>query len=248
MSLLLILFLVGIVVFITHTLESITGFGCTVLAFPFVIALMGDLELAKIVLSILAWILALYFVIVKFKHINWKQFGVIILLTGLGLPLGMMIFKALDPVILKRILGVFIIVTAGIQIVRMFFPNVNVRSFPSFIGYGFLLFVGGIVHGAFAVGGPLVVLYSAEKIPNKSQFRSTMVLLWTVLNTVLIIQYFLEKKLTKEVGFDLLVLLPFLIGGIIVGEYIHNKVNEALFKKIVFISLFLVGIVMTFFS
>jgi hypothetical protein len=110
------------------------------------------------------------------------------------------------------------------------------------------LFVGGIVHGAFAVGGPLVVLYSAEKIPNKSQFRSTMVLLWTVLNTVLIIQYFLEKKLTKEVGFDLLVLLPFLIGGIIVGEYIHNKVNEALFKKIVFISLFLVGIVMTFFS
>jgi hypothetical protein len=247
MSLLLILFLVGIVVFITHTLESITGFGCTVLAFPFVIALMGDLELAKIVLSILAWILALYFVIVKFKHINWKQFGVIILLTGLGLPLGMMIFKALDPVILKRILGVFIIVTAGIQIVRMFFPNVNVRSFPSFIGYGFL-FVGGIVHGAFAVGGPLVVLYSAEKIPNKSQFRSTMVLLWTVLNTVLIIQYFLEKKLTKEVGFDLLVLLPFLIGGIIVGEYIHNKVNEALFKKIVFISLFLVGIVMTFFS
>lgn len=247
MSLLLILFLVGIVVFVTHTLESITGFGCTVLAFPFVIALMGDLELAKIVLSILAWLLALYFTIVKFKYINWKQFGIIILLTGLGLPLGMMIFKTLDPVLLKRILGFFIVISAGIQIVRVFRPNIKFRSLPSFIGYSFL-FVGGIVHGAFAVGGPLVVLYSSEKIPNKSQFRSTMVLLWTVLNTILIIQYFLEKKLTKEVGFDLLVLLPFLIGGIILGEYIHNKVNETLFKKIVFVSLFLVGIVMTFFS
>ena len=47
-----ILLLAGLVVFVTHTLESVTGFGCTALAFPFVILLMKDLERAKIVLSI----------------------------------------------------------------------------------------------------------------------------------------------------------------------------------------------------
>ena len=245
MSLFMILSLVGIVVFITHALEAITGFGCTILAFPFVIALMGDLERAKIILSILAWILAAYFAVTKFKSINWKQFGVIVLLAGLGLPIGMILFKAFDPTILKKILGAFIVLSAGIQLTKIFVPSSNIKSLPAFFGYSFL-FLGGIVHGAFAAGGPLIVMYSAKKITDKGQFRATMVMLWTTLNTVLMAQYFFERKLTGNIGFDLAFLLPFLIGGIVVGEVIHTKVSEELFKKIIFISLLLIGVVMTF--
>jgi len=237
------LLLVGLVVFITHTLEAITGFGCTVLAFPFVIALMGDLERAKIVLSILAWVLALYFVITKFRQIYWKQFGIIVLLAGIGMPAGMWLFKGLDPTLLKKILGLFIILSAAIQLYKIFISSSRIYTLPNFAGYLFLL-AGGIVHGAFAVGGPLIVLYSSRKILDKGRFRATMCLLWTTLNTVLIFQYFLEKKLNPAIGRDLLFLIPFLIAGIIAGEIIHNKVNEILFKKIVFISLFLVGITM----
>lgn len=243
MSILLILSLVGVVVFITHTLEAITGFGCTVLAFPFVIALMGDIEQAKIILSILAWLLALWFVITKFKSIQWKQFGIIALLAGLGLPIGMLIFKTIDPMILKKILGVFIIISAGIQLVKLFVPASKIRALPSFLSYNFL-FLGGIVHGAFAVGGPLIVLYAANKLPNKGQFRVTLCLLWTLLNTILMIQYFFENKLTAKVGYELLVLSLFLAAGIFFGEYIHNKVDEGAFKKIIFSLLFIVGIVM----
>jgi uncharacterized membrane protein YfcA len=244
MSLLLVLSLVGFIVFITHTLEAITGFGCTVLAFPFVLALMGDLELAKIVLSVLAWILAGYFVVTKFKEIHWRQFGIIFLFAGLGLPIGMLLFKNLDAVILKKILGLFIVITAGIQLFKIYFSDSKIGSVPGKFNYIFLL-LGGIVHGAFAVGGPLIVLYSAKKITDKGQFRATMCLLWTTLNTILMVQYFLEKKLTATVGFDLLFLLPFLIAGIIVGEIIHTKVSEGLFKKIIFNSLLLVGLTMT---
>lgn len=244
MPLLLVLFLVGIVVFITHTLEAITGFGCTVLAFPFVIALMGDIEQAKIILSILAWLLAAYFAITKFKKINWKQFGIIALLAGLGMPVGMMLFKLFDPVILKKILGIFIVLSAGGQLIKLFAQSGKLRTLPAFFNYSYL-FLGGIVHGAFAVGGPLIVLYSAKKIPDKGQFRATMTLLWTTLNTILIGQYFIEKKLTEQVGHDLLFLLPFLIGGIVFGEIIHTKVSESLFRKIIFGSLLLIGFVMT---
>lgn len=240
-----ILLLVGLVVFITHTLEAITGFGCTVLAFPFVILLMKDLEQAKIVLSILAWVLAAYFVVTKFKRIWWRQFGIILLLAGMGMPIGMLIFKSLDAALLNKILGVFIVLSAAVQLFKCYVPATKFHAIPQIVGY-FLLFAGGVVHGAFAVGGPLIVLYSANKIPDKGQFRATMCLLWTTLNSVLIVQYFVEKKLTVEVGHDLLFLLPFLIAGIVAGEMIHNKVSETLFKKIVFISLFLVGILMVF--
>lgn len=238
-----ILFLVGLIIFVTHTLEAITGFGCTVLAFPFVIFLMDDLEQAKIVLSILAWALAAYFVVTKFSSINWKQFGIILLLAGWGLPLGILMFKNLDAALLKKILGVFIIISAAVQLFKCYVPDKGNWKLPSFVGYLFL-FVGGIVHGAFAVGGPLIVLYSAGKLPDKSQFRATMCLLWTTLNTVLILQYMNEGSLTLKIGQDLLFLLPFLIAGIVVGELIHKKVSEILFRKLIFSSLFLVGVAM----
>lgn len=243
MSLFLILTLVGIVVFITHTLEAVTGFGCTVLAFPFVIAIMGDIEQAKIILSILAWLLALWFVITKFKSIHWKQFGIIVLLAGLGMPFGMVLFKSLDATVLKKILGVFIVVSAGIQLTKIFAPNSKIRSLPAFFQYNFL-FLGGIVHGAFAVGGPFVVLYATKKIADKGQFRATLCLLWAMLNSVLMVQYFLEGKLTEKTGFELSVLTPFLAAGIVFGEIIHKKVDEELFRKIVFSLLLIVGIVM----
>ena len=240
-----ILLLVGLVIFATHTIEAITGFGCTVLAFPFVIFLIKDIEQAKIILSLLAWMLAAYFAIAKFRRINWKQFGIIILFAGLGLPLGMLLFNSLNAEIMKKTLGVFIVISAVIQLYRCFVPASATHGLPDAVGYIFL-FAGGMVHGAFAVGGPLVVLYSAGKIPDKGQFRATMCLLWATLNTALIFQFLLEKKLNIEIGRELLVLLPFLLVGIFAGEAIHKKVNEALFKKIVFASLLLVGILMLF--
>lgn len=243
MSLFLVLTFVGIVVFITHTLEAVTGFGCTVLAFPFVIAILDDIDQAKILLSILAWLLALYFALTKFKSIHWKQFIIISILAGIGMPIGMIIFKSMDPFWLKIILGAFIVVSSGIQLVKIYVPNNSFKMLPGFFNYNFL-FLGGIIHGAFATGGPLIILYSANKITDKGQFRATMCLLWTTLNTILILQYLFEKKLTVSVGVDLLFLLPFLAGGIVVGEIIHAKVNEVLFKKIVFCSLILVGMVM----
>ena len=243
MTVIEILILVGLVVFITHTLEAVTGFGCTVLAFPFVLFLMKDIEQTKIVLAILAWVLAAYFVITKFKNIHWKQFGIILLLAGSGMPIGMLLFKHLDAIMLKKALGVFIVLSAAIQLYKCFVPSSATRNMSAFAGYIFLL-AGGIVHGAFAVGGPLVVLYSAGKIPDKGQFRATMCLLWTTLNTVLMLQFMFEKKLNLTIGRDLLVLIPFLVAGIFAGEVIHKKVNETLFKKIVFASLFLVGGIM----
>ena len=238
-----ILLLVGLIIFITHTLEAVTGFGCTVLSFPFVLLLMKDLEQVKIILSILAWVLAAYFVVTKFGYIHWKQFGIILLFAGLGMPIGMLIFKSWDANILKKALGIFIVISAAIQLYKSFVPTSGKSSLPNVIGYIFL-FAGGIVHGAFAVGGPLVVLYSAGKIPDKGQFRATMCLLWTTLNSILMLQFLSEDKLNMGIGRDLLILLPFLIAGIFAGEAIHKKVNEVLFKKIVFASLLLVGIVM----
>ncbi|GHT69812.1 hypothetical protein AGMMS50239_37220 [Bacteroidia bacterium] len=249
LSIVEILLLAGLIVFITHALEAVTGFGCSVLAFPFMLFLMNDMEHVKIILTILAWLLAVYFATTKYRDIYWKQFAIIVLLSGAGMPAGMFLFKSLEPSLLVKSLGLFIVVSAAVQ---LYCSVSRVKTIPYFCatlsrGIGYLiLFSGGIVHGAFAVGGPLIILYSTKKIPDKARFRATMCLLWTTLNTVLITHYFFQGKITVRIGYDLLFLLPFLTGGVIVGEIIHKRVSENLFKKIVFTSLLLVGMVMIF--
>jgi uncharacterized membrane protein YfcA len=237
------LLLLSLIVFVTHGLEAVTGFGCTVLAFPFVIAVTGDIVFSKIILTILAWVLALFFVVTNFKKINWRQFILIAVFAGVGIPVGILAFKNLNSALLTKILGGFIVLSAGIQIYKLYFQRtVQKISFSPF-NYLYLI-LGGVVHGAFATGGPLIVLYSTKKLIDKGEFRVTMCLLWTVLNAILIVHYLIDGKLTEEVGISLLALLPALVLGIVAGGFVHNRVNELLFKKIVFITLFVVGVFM----
>ena len=234
----------GFVVFVTHGLEAITGFGCTVLAMPFVSLLLG-LDKAKFLLAVLAWVLALYFVITAFRKIVWKEYAIILFFVGLGLPLGMWAYQVLDKVLLTKALAVFILFSAGYQLWKRFLPSREStgKGLPTPF-YWVLLFLGGIVHGAFATGGPLVVLYASRTLPDKGNFRSTLVLLWVTLNSVLMTQFYLQGLFTTESLGELGLLSPFLIAGIIAGEFAHRRVDSDVFAKIVFAMLFVTGIVM----
>jgi uncharacterized membrane protein YfcA len=122
----------------------------------------------------------------------------------------MLAFKNLDAKILKKILALFITLTASWQVYRRITrpgvvsnsdangESVNCPAAPeaaiskTFWGrlpYYLILVVGGMVHGAFASGGPLVVLYASKTLTDKGSFRATLCLLWTTLNTLLLINY-----------------------------------------------------------
>jgi hypothetical protein len=251
--------LVGITVLITHALEAITGFGCTVLALPFVTALVG-VKTGVPILATLAWILALYIVITKWKFINFKEFAIILLFVGLGLPFGILAFKNLDSRLLKKILAVFITFSAAWQVYRRFKrpnrANPNCPAAPEAamskrlwgrLPYYLLLILGGMVHGAFASGGPLVVLYASKTLTDKGSFRATLCLLWTTLNTILLMNYLRSGVFTAPIISGTAGMLPFLVAGIIVGEKIHYKVDGELFGKLIFLVLLATGLFMLFF-
>ena len=103
----------------------------------------------------------------------------------------------------------------------------------------FILFIGGCIHGAFTSGGPLVIIYAAEKLKNKSNFRSTLCMVWVTLNTIIVAQSFIKGDITPEVTKLLLYTLPFLIIGAILGNYAHHKIKDTIFSKMVYIILFI---------
>lgn len=237
----------GLVVFLSHGLEAVTGFGCTVLALPFVTLLLG-IDRAKFILAILAWVLAVYIAASKWRRIVWKQYAIILLFVGAGMPIGMYAFTTLPRALLVKLLGVFIVLSSSIQLRRLFFPRPSIEGDKraKAIGrlYYVLLFLGGIVHGAFASGGPLVVLYASRALPDKGNFRATLTLLWATLNTALIVSFASSGQFTGEAWGLLAWMAPFLVAGIVAGELVHNRVDGSLFSRIVFSTLFATGWIM----
>jgi uncharacterized membrane protein YfcA len=242
--------LFGLIVFVTQTLEGITGFGSTVLALPFAVMILGDFNKTVPILAVHTWLLAGYFVITSWKHIVWKEFGFIALYVFAGLPVGYVLFKNLDDTYLRILLALFMtgVGIHGIYVTRRNRHRVETSAEPVKKSHAmrFILFLGGVIHGAFASGGPFVVLYASRVLKDKTLFRVSMCLLWLCLNTILMIGWTADGRWTPDVRYTLFVSLPFLLLGILVGNWLHHRVNEYVFRLIVFTLLLAGGLVVMY--
>ncbi len=242
--------LLGVVVLVTHCLEGITGFGCTVLALPFVVLLLG-IKTAVPVLVVLAWMLAAYIILRSHPHIRWREFLFIVVHVGIGLPVGIFVFDNFSPDTLKAILAVFMVFIGVHGFIKTHknkeeLLNDSVtpvsRKTPMMRG---ILFLGGIIHGAFGSGGPFVVIYASKALSSKALFRVTLCLLWLTLNTILIIKWTVSGQVWNEyVARYTMLSLPFLAVGVLLGDYLHHRVNEYYFKLLVYFVLASSGLVM----
>jgi hypothetical protein len=236
------IFLFGIVVLVTHFLEGITGFGCTVLALPFCVMLVG-VKTAVPVLTGLSLILSSYIVIIDRRNIVWKSYLKIITFVGLGLPIGMILFSFLPEDILKKILGVFMILVAARGIYFAFNQKAKVREIGD-KALNVILFLGGIIHGAFSAGGPFVVIYATQALKNKSNFRATLSTLWVTLNSIIIVKIALSGAFTPAVVKYFGWSVPFLLAGMLLGNWAHKRIEDRVFTKVVFLVLLVAGFFM----
>jgi len=233
----------GAIVCLTHILEAITGFGASVLAVPFLTMIFG-VKVAVQMISILTWIFTLTIAIRNYRQIVWKQWIIITAFVFAGLPIGMYLFRSQQSESLFLILAIFILTTSLIQIIRLI-KNYQVPAEKK-IGVGpyLLLTAGGVIHGIFSSGGPLIIFYTRRALPEKSQFRATLCLLWATLNTIIIATYGFEGSLEPTTLKATALMLPFIIVGYFIGNHIHDRIDERNFSFVVFSMLFLTGIFM----
>lgn len=233
-------FLLGVVILLTHILEGITGFGCTMIAMPFAIWLVG-IETGRPVLTIAAFILCLCFAIRDYKYVNWRELATILGYMAIGLPIGICLYQYLPQKILITALAVFTIAVSVRGLYMFFKKNGSQTSAPDSlwrkIYLRVLLIAGGVFHGAFTSGGPLAIIYSANKIQDKTIFRATMCAMWSILNGVLLVQMAVCGDLTRDVWKLSVVTLPFLIAGIILGNIAHKKIKNAYFVPLAYLIL-----------
>jgi uncharacterized membrane protein YfcA len=226
--------LVCLVVLLSHFQSSITGFGATVLALPFLAMLLG-LHVAVPVLVMLAWLLSILIVTEGRRHINWREFGKLVGLVVVGLPVGMWLSGNMPEAPLKAVLGAFTLIVGVRGVVR------PVPVQPDRPGASWKVWfrtalapLGGVMHGAFGAGGPLIVVYSTRALPDKSVFRVTMCMLWATLNTILLSRWAATSALTAHELKVAGLCLPFTLLAMVLGTRVHYRLNEVIFRRIVY--------------
>lgn len=164
-------------------------------------------------------------------HVVWGLlFKQVIPFMCLGLLLGLWLFPYLEGFSLKGMLGGLIIVFAGSRLIRVFRPN-QASSLPfSRWQAGFWQFWAGSCHAIYATGGPLIVYSLSRSHLAKSVFRATLCALWALMNASLISAFALNGRLDAATLEITACLLPALVLGILLGEWMHGRVNEKQFQ------------------
>jgi uncharacterized protein len=230
------LVILAVVALSAFATEGAIGFGGTVLAAS-IGAQFVPLELllpAFVPLNMLmsSWLLGR-----GIKKIAWRMLAVEIApAVAAGAAIGLALFHLQAKQLLAFGFGIFVVGLAALQLAR---PAGNPLARPL---RWLLLGLGGIAHGLFGTGGPMIVYVVRRRLPDKTAFRATLAVLWLVLNVALLVNYASAGLYTETTGKTLGVIALTIVPGLYIGERVHHKLDAAKFETIVWIVLLLAGL------
>lgn len=240
--------LVGLMQIVGFFVQGCTGFGCTVIAAAVTNGLLGTTE--GVPYGTLITLPFLYFLGIKaFKEVSWKDLAKIIVLCMPGILVGNYLFHAISPVVAKICIGGMVTFIALMNIYKHIIKPLVLKkneeeeadtTFKKVLRYGCLI-LGGVVHGAFNIGGPLITVYTISAVKEKEKFRNTMNMVWVILNTWNAFSQFRSGVVTLHLWSALAVGAPMAAVGFFVGMAFLKKINKETFLRIVYCVLLFVG-------
>ncbi len=226
----------ALIALIAFGTEGAIGFGGTVIAACLGAQLIPLDELlpafVPLNLAMSAWLLTS-----GRDAIAWR-----VLLRTIAVPVaigavgGLALFHVPAKTLLAAIFGAFVALLAIVQLVRP-----AAQPLPRMWQRVFLV-LGGVAHGLFGTGGPMIVYVARRELPDKRVFRATLAVLWLVLNIALLVNFLalgLYGRHTFEIGGVVgLALIP----GLWLGQRIHNALDGARFERVVWTLLLVAGL------
>lgn len=242
--------LLGIIQVLGFFVEGCAGFGCTVISAPFATSILGTTTGVPF-----GTLMAVFFSVIltsrSLNNISWKDLGKILVACLPGLLFGQYLFYVIDPEMAKIGIGAAVTVIALFKIFQniinpLVLKKVKSEEEPDTLGKKIFrvscLVIGGTVHGAFNIGGPLITVYTLEAVKDKTRFRNTMICLWAILDLLNAFNQFRNGAWTPYLWSAILVCLPFAAVGFILGVKFLDKINREQFLRVVYVILFAVGL------
>jgi uncharacterized membrane protein YfcA len=195
--------MIALVAALAFAIEASIGFGSTVFAATLGVAFV---PLAQLIPAFVPVNLALSTILVARGRPDWR-----VLAREIAPPVaaGMALGLLLPGARLQLVFAIFVIALSLLQLARL-------RVWPRPVRIA-LLFLGGVAHGLFGTGGPLVVSATRGRLADP---RATYAVLWLVLNVALLASFsHVDLRLSAEIALGLPI-------GLWVGHRLHRKLDE----------------------
>lgn len=220
------LVLIGIAVFFSSLVQTVTGFGFSLLAVP-IMSMVVPTELAVVLSATLSTFTSGGQAWSERHHGDRPTIKRLVLASFVGMPFGLAILMVASSQQLK----------IGLAAVIILFLIVNLRGFrlenastPVDVGAGF---VAGILSTSLSTNGPPLVMALHARHFAPEVFRGTISVVLVSLSVVSLGLFAATGYFTTDVAWSLLVAGPALVVGFFIGHRVRGNINPARFRGLV---------------
>jgi uncharacterized membrane protein YfcA len=220
--------------------RSAFGFGEALIAVP-LLALSVPLREAAPLALLFSMTVAVVVVVQDWNKVHLRSAAWLLLATLPGLPLGMLLLTHGHPVVVRGVLGAFILAFS--------LWCLSARRPPAIQGEGrgWLVvcgFCAGVLGGAYAMNGPPLVLYGAMRRWSAQHFRATLQAYFLPAGLLVAAGFWASGLWIHQVFRLYLLSLPALIPALVLGTLINRRLRGDLFLRIVYVGLVIIGAVL----
>ncbi|MGB1310968.1 MAG: sulfite exporter TauE/SafE family protein [Leucothrix sp.] len=213
------------------------GGGLAIVAVPIMSLAIDPILAAAIILPILC---VMDLISVK---AYWKQWDAalvksIIPAAALGILLGGLSFHYFNAGAIRLLLGLLAVTFTLNYWLKKTIVKKQAHTYWGWFWSALTGFTSFVAHA----GGPPINAYLLPLRLNKSVFQGTCVLVFTIINYLKLIPYFLLGQLNDDNLYTSLALLPLAFIGVFIGIKLHKRISEVLFYQLSYLFLFMTGL------
>lgn len=240
------LIIILVIILIGSFIQGVSGFGFGLFAMGFLPFFFTVKESALFVMS-LAAIVSAYIIVKNYKHIVIKSLLIILAASLIGRIISFFILNAYGEMdFMKKVLGFFLIT----MVIYLFFNNKEPSEallkkpiIPILFG-----FMGGLIGGIFAVGGPFFVFYFLLVFNDKYKYSTNLQAVFLVNNSFSLILHAFNGDFNSDFLVYFLAGVVMVFAGTALGLKMFDKLPREMIKKFAMCVVFLAGVNLIIFS
>lgn len=230
--------LIAAVLFVATLIRSAFGFGEALIAVP-LLALMIPVDVAAPVAVMVSATVAFIVVVQDWRKVYLRSAGSLLLPTMLGIPLGLMLLKAVAEPVVKGVLACVIIAFSAHSLASRKPRELGDDRFAWLFGFS-----AGVLGGAYGMNGPPLVVYGSLRRWPPQHFRATLQGYFLPASLAGLWGYQLAGLWTPAVNRLYLVSLPLVVLATFLGRAINQRLTAHRFLLYVHRGLIAVGTVL----
>jgi len=228
----------AVVIVAAHVVFGLAGFGTGLVAMAFLPFIMTTSD-AVVLMTVLTIVFAVVLYVPLRREVTPRPLVALLLGSLAGTPAGVWVLAVAPADVVNRLIGLMLVVVVTLEFSGKFPRRLSAPGWG--VGAGVL---AGVLGGAVGLPGPPVIIYATTQGWGPRTFKANLQAFFLVNQTVILVGYAIAGLVTDEVVRLTGVYLVPALAGTLVGMSLFTRVDVVRFRRIVFVLLFVSGLVL----